>query len=227
MHGAMGRSGASRTPCCAIGRAGPFAPRLGDSPALKREVERLRRNRRAKCRSPPMRGACVMGTRWISRYSSAARTRTPSSEPNPATLWRRSTAPPSPERGSGRLEWAHAVASADNPLTARVMVNRIWHHLFGRGIVGSPDDFGVMGETAEPPGVARLPCARLHRIQLVGEAADPLDRLIEDLPDVEQAIGGIVGARSEEPPAAAHAGPPARCRGGARRDPRDQRRVGS
>lgn len=44
-----------------------------------------------------------------------------------------------------RLTLANRIASPDNPLTARVMVNRIWHHLFGKGIVPSTDDFGVLG----------------------------------------------------------------------------------
>ncbi len=48
--------------------------------------------------------------------------------------------------GSGRLELAERIASPDNPLTARVMVNRIWHHLFGTGIVATVDDFGRYGE---------------------------------------------------------------------------------
>lgn len=47
--------------------------------------------------------------------------------------------------GSGRIELANAIASKNNPLTARVMVNRIWQHHFGEGIVSTPDDFGVMG----------------------------------------------------------------------------------
>ena len=46
---------------------------------------------------------------------------------------------------SGRLELAQWIASADNPLTARVYVNRIWRHLFGKGLVPSPDNFGAMG----------------------------------------------------------------------------------
>jgi hypothetical protein len=46
---------------------------------------------------------------------------------------------------SGRRELAEAIASPDNPLTARLMVNRIWHHTFGRGIVASTDDFGRNG----------------------------------------------------------------------------------
>jgi hypothetical protein len=46
-------------------------------------------------------------------------------------------------KGSGRLELAQAIASKDNPLTARVMVNRLWMHHFGRGIVATPGDFGL------------------------------------------------------------------------------------
>ena len=48
--------------------------------------------------------------------------------------------------GSGRREIAELIASPTNPLTARVMVNRIWLHLFGRGIVPTADNFGVYGE---------------------------------------------------------------------------------
>lgn len=48
-----------------------------------------------------------------------------------------------PHRRTALAQW---LTSPDNPLTARVMVNRLWHHHFGRGIVGTPSDFGVMGE---------------------------------------------------------------------------------
>ena len=47
---------------------------------------------------------------------------------------------------SGRLELAEWIASSENPLTARVTVNRIWHHLFGRGIVRTVDNFGETGD---------------------------------------------------------------------------------
>jgi len=47
---------------------------------------------------------------------------------------------------SGRLELGKWIASRDNPLTARVMANRVWQHLFGRGIVATVDNFGKMGE---------------------------------------------------------------------------------
>jgi cytochrome c553 len=47
---------------------------------------------------------------------------------------------------SGRKELADWIASKDNPLTARVYVNRVWSHLFGRGIVPTPDNFGAAGQ---------------------------------------------------------------------------------
>ena len=53
--------------------------------------------------------------------------------------------------GSGRRELAEAIASDENPLTARVMVNRIWQHHFGRGIVGTPSNFGKQGEAPTHP----------------------------------------------------------------------------
>ena len=46
---------------------------------------------------------------------------------------------------SGRLELAECINDPENPLTSRVIVNRIWHHLMGRGIVPTTDDFGVLG----------------------------------------------------------------------------------
>jgi hypothetical protein len=55
-------------------------------------------------------------------------------------------------RGSGRLELARQMTDpAANPFIRRVLVNRVWHHLFGRGIVASVDNFGVMGELPTHP----------------------------------------------------------------------------
>jgi hypothetical protein len=53
--------------------------------------------------------------------------------------------------GSGRLELAERIASADNPLTARVMVNRIWKHHFAYGLVRSTDNFGKTGDAPTHP----------------------------------------------------------------------------
>lgn len=54
-------------------------------------------------------------------------------------------------RDSGRLQLAEDLTSRSNPLTARVMVNRIWYHVFGRGLVGTLDNFGRLGETPTHP----------------------------------------------------------------------------
>lgn len=53
--------------------------------------------------------------------------------------------------GSGRQEMVQAILSSENPLTSRVMVNRIWHHLFGRGIVETVDNFGLQGKLPTHP----------------------------------------------------------------------------
>jgi hypothetical protein len=55
------------------------------------------------------------------------------------------------KNGSGRLELAQAIASKNNPLTARVMVNRVWLHHFGEGLVTSPDDLGTQSTPPSHP----------------------------------------------------------------------------
>lgn len=54
-------------------------------------------------------------------------------------------------RGSGRLELARWIANRENPLAAKVMVNRIWHHHFGQGLVRTPSNFGILGEAPSHP----------------------------------------------------------------------------
>lgn len=53
--------------------------------------------------------------------------------------------------GSGRQHMVKMILSEDNPLTSRVMVNRIWHHVFGRGIVETVDNFGLQGKLPTNP----------------------------------------------------------------------------
>ncbi len=66
---------------------------------------------------------------------------------------RETSAPPQAKSHSSgrRLTLANWIASPDNPATARVMVNRIWQHHFGRGIVRSPNNFGYLGDRPTHP----------------------------------------------------------------------------
>jgi Protein of unknown function (DUF1553)/Protein of unknown function (DUF1549)/Planctomycete cytochrome C/EF-hand domain pair len=63
------------------------------------------------------------------------------------------TIQPTIATGSGRKQLADWIASKDNPLTARVMVNRVWLHLFGRGLVPTPDNFGASGQPPSHPAL--------------------------------------------------------------------------
>jgi hypothetical protein len=118
-------------------------------------------------------------------------------DPAPAQI-----VPPADLNSTGRrTALANWLASPENPLTARVMVNRIWHYHFGRGIVGTPSDFGVMGERPANPALLDYLAAtfvengwslkKMHRLILLSntyqqssrfnlEAAkvDPEDRLV-------------------------------------------------
>ncbi|HWA98053.1 MAG TPA: DUF1553 domain-containing protein [Pirellulales bacterium] len=113
--------------------------------------------------------------------------------------------PEMPSDRSGRLELAEWVASPENPLTARVYANRVWHWLFGSGIVRTVDNFGTTGELPSHPELLDYLAARLidsgwstkalvrevvlsHAYRLSAEenraatAADPDNRLLARMP---------------------------------------------
>ena len=110
--------------------------------------------------------------------------------------WRRSPAPVplhsggrkhAPfQEGSGRLELARAIADRNNPLTARVMVNRIWQHHFGQGLVRTPSNFGLLGEPPTHPELLDYLAARFDGTRLVDEIVAPDDPALGDLPDEQQ-----------------------------------------
>ena len=68
-----------------------------------------------------------------------------------------------PPGTSGRLQLAEWLTDAENPLTSRVLVNRIWHHLFGKGIVRTVDYFGVHGEAPSHPELLDFLAVRMRK----------------------------------------------------------------
>ena len=83
-----------------------------------------------------------------------------------------------PKNRLGVAEWLMA---PDNPLTARVAVNRLWAQLFGRGLVETQEDFGSQGQRPIASEIARLAGGRIPRTRLVDEAAAQDDRDVSDL----------------------------------------------
>ncbi len=68
------------------------------------------------------------------------------------------------QKSSGRIELARWLTDPANPLTAQVMANRIWHHLFSAGIVASVDNFGLLGERPSHPELLDHLALRLQRL---------------------------------------------------------------
>ena len=97
------------------------------------------------------------------------------------------------KNGSGRLELARSIASKDNPLTARVMVNRVWNLHFGAGLVRTPGDFGTKGEPPTNPELLDYLATRfiqdgwsvkkLHRLIMLSSA---YQQTSDDRPDAEK-----------------------------------------
>jgi hypothetical protein len=95
--------------------------------------------------------------------------------------------------GSGRRELADWILAPDNPLTARVMVNRLWQHHFGKGLVPTPNDFGKQGK---PPTHPELLDWLAARFIADGWSVKAMHRLILTSRTYRQATGA---ARPEDP----------------------------
>jgi hypothetical protein len=115
--------------------------------------------------------------------------------------------------GSGRLELARWIASAENPLTARVMVNRIWQFHFGDGIVSTPNNFGKLGSAPSQPALLDYLAAQfiasgwsikaMHRLIMNSEAYQRLparhrlsaeelrDSMLAATSTLDPALGGM------------------------------------
>ncbi len=84
--------------------------------------------------------------------------------------------------GSGRLDLARAITSPGNPLTARVIVNRVWMHHFGEPMVSTPSDFGTRSTPPSHPALLDFLAGRLVQRRLVAQGAASPDSLIRHLP---------------------------------------------
>ena len=109
----------------------------------------------------------------------------------------RGDAPAIPADQSGRLQFAQWLTSESNPLTARVYVNRVWHWLFGAGLVRTTENFGVTGEAPSHPELLDYLALRFMR---EGWSTKKLVKLIVSSRTYQQSsdIGMEHGARSME-----------------------------
>ena len=99
-------------------------------------------------------------------------------------------------KGSGRLELARWISDARHPLTARVMVNRIWQGHFGNGLVRSSDNFGVLGEKPSHPELLDWLAARFVES---GWSLKSVHRLIVLTSTYRQASWGNLAAAGVDP----------------------------
>ena len=128
--------------------------------------------------------------------------------------------PPAVKNGSGRLEMAEAITGTNNPLTARVLVNRVWLHHFGAGLVKTPSDFGTRSEAPSHPELLDYLAVRfmadgwsmkkLHRLimlsavyqQSSGEEARPGPLAGENGPREKKGVAPPRGRLTRPPPQA-------------------------
>ncbi len=132
---------------------------------------------------------------------------------------------PEADRRAALARW---IADARNPLTPRVLVNRLWHYHFGQGIVDTPSDFGFAGGPPEPSGTTRLAGEPLHRKRLEDQGHAPVDCDFGDIsPGIERSQRSRSTGRCGESAAVASQRAATRRRIYARRPARGQRRTQS
>ena len=107
------------------------------------------------------------------------------------------------DKGKDRVALAHWITQPDHPLTARVMVNRVWQHHFGRGLSSSASDFGVMGEEPTHPQLLDWLATELIRLDW---SLKSIHRLIVTSATYRRSSRGLIGPpspyarlRSEDP----------------------------
>ena len=106
--------------------------------------------------------------------------------------------------GSGRLELARAIASRGNPLTARVIVNRVWLYYFGAPLVRTPSDFGLRSEPPTHPELLDYLAALADRQRLVAQRSSPVDLAFGHVSTSQRRAARLPQGRSREPPAVAY-----------------------
>ena len=124
---------------------------------------------------------------------------------------------------SGRLQLAYWLSGKENPLTARVMANRVWMHLFGRGLVESVDNFGCWAMSLSHPELLDHLAVRFVENGLVDQDADSRDRLIAHLSVGDGPSRGELRNRCRQSVPVADESPPTGSRSDSRRHAADQR----
>jgi mono/diheme cytochrome c family protein len=145
----------------ALGKDGPFGFGEGDqkafiAPDVKAKLDGLKSDYEASKKAlppePPMAEAIVEGPEVKQRVFIRGSAENPGDEVArqfPVILAGENQIPIT--KGSGRLEFAQWLTRKDNPLPARVMVNRIWQGHFGEGLVRTPSNFGLLGQKPTHP----------------------------------------------------------------------------